>query len=350
MLGPALALISADYAPGGLNGPRLRGRGYALDKSRQRLYTHTVLGLGYSVADRLLSATVDFADCAVSPRRELGAYEALWAQKGASLKSISDQFRTHPGSASSDFVSDAEIEKYAHLALGAIQCAGIRHFGVRIYGTGDYPQKLRDAEHPVELVYFQGHWEWVSTRCVAIIGTRDPSDDGRRSAAKLARCCVADGLTVVSGLARGIDTVAHETAIAESGRTIAVLGTPLTESYPPENRDLQRQIADRHLVISQVPIVRHSQLELAERRHFFPERNVTMSALTEATIIVEAGETSGTLIQARHALKQGRKLFILDNCFRNSTLTWPARLAARGAIRVTSYSDLLQHLAPRDSA
>ena len=182
------------------------------------------------------------------------------------------------------------------------------------------------------------------------MGTRDPSDDGKRRAAKLARCCVADGFTVVSGLARGIDTVAHETTIAAGGRTIAVLGTPITECYPPENRDLQRQIADQHLVISQVPIVRYSNQQFAQRRFFFPERNVTMSALTEATIIVEAGETSGTLIQARHALKQGRKLFILDNCFRNPALSWPAKLAAQGAIRVADYDDIRKHLAPRDTS
>jgi DNA processing protein len=93
--------------------------------------------------------------------------------------------------------------------------------------------------------------------------------------------------------------------------------------YPPENRELQQQIADRHLVISQVPIVRYSQQHFRGKKHFFPERNVTMSALTEATIIVEAGETSGTLIQARHALKQKRTLFILDSCFQNPSLSWP---------------------------
>jgi DNA processing protein len=295
------------------------------------------------------AAEADFADRAISPKRELGAYEALWAREGTWFKSIAEGFRTHSGAIPSDFVSQADIEKYSRLALGAIRAARIKHFGVRIHGAGEYPQKLRDADHPIELLYFQGLWDLVNTRCVAIVGTREPSEDGKRRAAKLARLFVADGFTVVSGLARGIDTVAHTTAIAHGGFTIAVLGTPITEYYPPENRDLQQQIADKHLVISQVPIVRYSQQHVRANSYFFPERNVTMSALTEATIIVEAGETSGTLVQARHALKQKRKLFILDSCFQNSSLRWPEAFAKQGAIRVTDYDDVKRHLAPSNT-
>jgi DNA processing protein len=292
------------------------------------------------------AATADFAARAISPKRELGAYEALWSREGIGFKSLADIFRTHADSVPSDFVSNPDIEKYSRLALAPIHDAGFTNFGVRIHGAGEYPQKLRDAEHPIELLYFQGLWDLVNTRCVAVVGTREPSEEGKARAAKLTRLLVADGFTIVSGLARGIDTVAHQTAIAAGGFTIAVLGTPITECYPPENRDLQQHIADRHLVISQVPIVRYSRQHAGENRYFFPERNATISALTEATIIVEAGETSGTLIQARHALKQKRKLFILDNCFQNPSLNWPERFASQGAIRVTDYEDLKRHLAP----
>src|SRR6266702_2875932 len=163
------------------------------------------------------AVATDFAERAISPKRELGAYEALWAREGTWFKSIAEIFRQHEGSILSDFVSEADVEKYSRLALGAIRDAGIKHFGVRIHGAGDYPPKLRDAEHPVELLYFQGLWDLVNTRCIAIVGTREPSEEGKRRAAKLARLFVADGFTVVSGLARGIDTVAHNTAIAEGG-------------------------------------------------------------------------------------------------------------------------------------
>lgn len=291
------------------------------------------------------AAATDFEARAILPARELGAYEALWAQEGTSFKRLAQMFRAHPDSVPSDFVSRAEAEQYSRLALGAIKAEGIKHFGIRVHGAGEYPEKLRDAEHPAELLYFQGNWDLTSTRCVAIVGTRNPSKEGKHRAAKLARSFVREGFTVVSGLAQGIDTVAHTTAIDAGGHTIAVLGTPITNYYPAENKALQQRIADDYLAISQVPIVRYSRQTFHGNRFFFPERNVTMSALTEATVIVEAGETSGTLIQARHAIHQRRKLFILDSCFRDPKLTWPAKYVERGAIRVTDFDEVMKHLA-----
>jgi len=291
------------------------------------------------------AACANFEERAIVPALELGAYEALWAKEDTWFKSLAELFRRHPGSVPSDFVAKAEAEHYARLALGAIRAARVKHFGIRVNGAGDYPPKLRDAEHPVELLYFQGNWDLTSTRSVAIVGTRNPSEEGRRRAAKLARLFVRADYTVVSGLAQGIDTVVHTTAMEVGGRTIAVLGTPITAVYPRENEPLQKRIADEFLVISQVPIVRYSRQKPNKNRLFFPERNVTMSALTDATIIVEAGETSGTLVQARHALKQRRKLFILDSCFKNPELTWPAKFVERGAIRVTEFDEIIEKLA-----
>ena len=155
---------------------------------------------------------------------------------------------------------------------------------------------------------------------------------------------MARGFVVVSGLAAGIDTAVHRAALESGGATIAVAGTPLGEIYPQENRALQEEIATKHLLISQVPVLRHSKQSPKHNRLFFPERNVTMSALTEATVIVEAGETSGTLVQARAALHQERKLLILDSCFKKSDLTWPARLEKQGAIRITGPGDIWQAL------
>jgi len=156
---------------------------------------------------------------------------------------------------------------------------------------------------------------------------------------------VKDGFTVVSGLARGVDATAHTAAIQAGGKTIAVIGTPLNRSYPKENTALQEGIAQNFLLISQVPVYRYSKQDFRRNRGFFPERNKTMSALTEATVIVEAGQTSGTLIQARAALAQGRKLFILDSCFLNSALTWPHEFELKGAIRVSKYEDIRNNLA-----
>jgi DNA processing protein len=277
----------------------------------------------------------------ISPRRELGAYEALWLEQGATFKTLADRFAKDPTALPSDFVARAAAEACADETLARLKAAGVHQFGVRIHHAGDYPQKLRDARHPVEMLYYQGAWELTETRGVAIVGSRKASPEGVQRAQQLARALVKRNITVVSGLADGIDTAAHTAALEQpEGRTIAVIGTPLGVVYPRFNADLQARIARDHLLISQVPVLRYARQGVPQNRLFFPERNVTMSALTEATIIVEAGETSGTLTQARAALHQGRKLFILESCFQNSDITWPARFAAEGAVRVREYDDL----------
>lgn len=276
----------------------------------------------------------------ISPRRELGAYEALWLEPNATFKSIAEKFALDPSAVPSDFVSTAVAEQRATEVLKLLKAAGIHRFGVRVHHAGDYPLKLRDAQHPIELLYYQGFWELSESRSVAVVGSRKPSDDGLVRARRLVRELVGRDFTVVSGLAAGIDREAHTTAIAEGGKTIAVLGTPLGVNYPSENKDLQTQISENFLVISQVPVLRYSVQHPPQNKFFFPARNVTMSALTEATIIVEASDTSGTLTQARAALQQGRKLFILDSCFTRKDISWPATYEKRGAIRVTKPSDI----------
>lgn len=290
--------------------------------------------------------SADFKARAISPLRELGAYEALWDNPATSFKTLAEKFAARPGAVPSDFVPSAKAWDYAALVQRRFREANVDRFGVRVHGAGEYPQKLRDAAHPVELIYYQGWWDLVESRCVAVVGTRKPTREGIARTRRLVKELVKDDFTIVSGLAAGVDTVAHETAIGENGRTVAVIGTPLSHSYPRDNAALQRKIAKEFLVISQVPVKRYEEQDYRQNRLFFPERNITMSALTEATIIVEAGETSGTLVQARHALQQGRKLFILDSAFRNKRLTWPRRFEEKGAIRVMNYDDIRQHLSP----
>jgi DNA processing protein len=275
----------------------------------------------------------------ISPRRELGAYEALWLEQGATFKTLAEKFAKDPMALPSDMVGRAEADRCAAEVLRVFAKAGVERFGVRINHAGDYPKKLRDARYPVEMLYFQGAWELIEPRAVAVVGSRKASPDGLRRARQVARALVKRDFTVVAGLAEGIDTAAHLEALDEGGRTIAVLGTPLNEYYPKFNKQLQEAIAREQLVISQVPVLRYERQAPPQNRLFFPERNVTMSALTEATIIVEAGETSGTLTQARAALHQNRKLFILDSCFVRG-LSWPARFLAEGAIRVRTYDDI----------
>lgn len=281
---------------------------------------------------------------AILPSMEMGAYEALWAEHGASFKTIADKFGRKPGSLPSDFVEENYARECFEKALNILESDGISKFGIRVHGAGDYPKKLRDAKEPVELFYFQGTWEYVESQSVAIVGTRNPSDEGVLRARRLAKILVQHDYTIVSGLAAGIDTAAHTAAIEAKGRTIAVVGTPLGKIYPKQNQELQRYIAANHLLISQVPIIRYAQQKVPQNRLFFPERNKTMSALTNATIIVEAGETSGTLTQARAALYQNRKLLLLDSLFHRSDITWPRRFLEQGAIRVRTPEEILEHV------
>jgi DNA processing protein len=282
---------------------------------------------------------------AISPWREMGAYEALWDTKAPTFEKIAKRFSAHPGSLPSDFVPDENLcESYATRTVQLLEASGINRFGIRLHGAGEYPKRLRDAYNPVEMLYFQGSWSLTESRCISIVGTRKPSAKGAITARKIATRLAQDGFTIVSGLAEGIDTLAHGAAIAQGKPTIGVIGTPLSHSYPNKNAHLQRFIAKEHLLISQVPVCSYETMSFKMKPAFFPERNITMAALTEATVIIEASDTSGTLSQARAALDQKRKLFILDSCFGVPGHRWPTMYEKRGAIRVRTYRDIIDNL------
>jgi DNA processing protein len=286
----------------------------------------------------------------ISPLREIAAYEALWGREKTSFKWLSELFASHHGSRPSDFVTEGEIESYYSLLKDTIRNNKLEYkINILLEGTFDYPRELKDAREPVELLYFSGNLDYLTTRRIAVVGTRKPTREGLLRTAKLVKLLVKDDFTIVSGLAAGIDTEALSTAIAEKGRTIAVIGTPINQAYPRENVDLQKKIAMEHLLISQVPFERYKKQSHIGNRLFFPERNKTMSALSEATVIIEASETSGTLTQARAALFQKRKLFILDSCFQNKNITWPQKFLEQGAIRVKEYEDIINALPQKAS-
>ncbi len=280
----------------------------------------------------------------ISPFLEMGAYESLWSNPKTTFKSLSCKFAGHPDKFPSDFVSADEALECAETVKRKFDAAGIDKFGVRVQGEMEYLDKFRDVAHPVKLFYFRGWWDLASSRSIAVIGTRNPTPEGLSRARQLVKELVRNNFTVVSGLAAGIDTMAHKTAIEEGGRTIAVIGTPLSHTYPRENAQLQQCIANNFLVISQVPLKRYESQDYRCNRAFFPARNITMSALAEATVIVEAADKSGTLLQARAALNQNRKLFVLDSCFRNLRISWPRKLAEKGARRVKSFDDIAKLL------
>lgn len=175
---------------------------------------------------------------------------------------------------------------------------------------------------------------------VAVIGTRNPSIKGKAQASRLAQLLVNHGFIVVSGLAEGIDTIAHCTSIEKGGKTIAVLGTSLNEVYPKKNNELQREIMLNHLAISQFPVGWPIQ------RKNFPLRNRTMALIVDASIIVEAGNGSGTLSQGWEMLRLGRPLLILKSVCEDRSLSWPREMIEYGAIPLSAPDELFEILPP----
>jgi DNA processing protein len=194
-----------------------------------------------------------------------------------------------------------------------------------------------EAKGAPKTLYCAGHVELVRERgCVAIVGTREPSDDAKNRASRLARFLAQRDIVVVSGLAAGIDTDAHESCIAAGGRTVAVLGTPLDDVYPRANSALQAQIARNHLAISQFAPGSRTQPKN------FVLRNRTMALIASASVIVEAKDHGGSLSQGWEALRMGRPLFLMRSLLSRKDLHWPHEMIAYGAIELREPEQLLE--------
>ena len=199
-----------------------------------------------------------------------------------------------------------------------------------------YPSNLRVIPSPPPFLFYRGELERDDARSVAVVGTRRASDEGVRRARKLAEMLAADGVTVISGLAKGIDTAAHSATLDAGGRTIAVIGTGILRTYPRENAKLCEQIAERGAVVSQF------WPDAPPTKYSFPMRNAVMSGISQGTAVIEASETSGAKMQARIALEQGKRAFLMSSLVTSET--WAQRYLERGAIEVESVDDVLRWL------
>jgi len=201
-----------------------------------------------------------------------------------------------------------------------------------------------EQKHAPKVLFYAGDTGIFSHGArVSIVGSRDASSNGLARASKLASLLVERGIVVVSGLARGIDTAAHTTAIEKGGRTIAVLGTPLDRTYPKENTELQRRIMEDHLAISEFPV------GYSTSPASFPIRNRTMALLSDATVIIEASDNSGSLHQGWEALRLGRRLYITNSSATDKRLNWPAKFISYGACVLAddSLEEFFDSLPPR---
>ncbi|MBU1031607.1 DNA-processing protein DprA [Patescibacteria group bacterium] len=167
----------------------------------------------------------------------------------------------------------------------------------------EYPKILKEIYDPPRVLYYKGTI-FPDEKCIAVVGTRKMTNQGRRETEKFTKGLVMAGFTIVSGLARGIDSVAHKTALAVGGRTIAVLGNGLDHIYPPENINLAKKIVNSGgVILSEYPC------HAPPKPENFPKRNRIISGLSLAVLVVEARENSGSLITARCAVEQGREVF-----------------------------------------
>ncbi|OOC55881.1 MULTISPECIES: DNA-processing protein DprA [Nocardiopsis] len=197
--------------------------------------------------------------------------------------------------------------------------------GIHAFWEDGYPLQLRDVHEMPPVVFTRGTVVPDERRAIAVVGSRKASDRGLEVTGSIARELAREGITVVSGLASGIDTMAHRTALSYGGRTVAVIGTGIDRYYPPENRALQDEIAVRGLLLSQfLP-------DAPPTRQSFPMRNAVMSGYAAATVVVEAGEHSGARIQARMALQHGRPVILPRELLTN---TWAREYARRPGVHV----------------
>jgi len=224
-------------------------------------------------------------------------------------------------------------------AFAEAECFRLATSGARLvtFTSTDYPKSLFEIPDPPPFLYVRGELRCHET-AVAIVGSRRATAYGLQTTARLAESLAAHGVTVISGMARGVDTAAHKGALAANGRTIGVLGCGIDQVYPPENRKLFQEMAERGGLVSEFPL---GTLPLAEN---FPRRNRIISGLSRGVLVVEAAEKSGSLITAQYALEQGRDVFAVPGNISFATSRGSNRLIKQGAKLVDCVEDILEEL------
>jgi DNA processing protein len=212
--------------------------------------------------------------------------------------------------------------------------------GIKILTWQDesYPGRLKEIDQPPPVLYIRGEYLPDDLFAVAIVGTRRVTAYGRQITEEISSFLAANGITVISGLARGVDAIAHQTTLKAGGRTIAVLGSGVDKIYPPEHRRLAEQMMERGAVVSDYA------LGTPPDASNFPPRNRIISGLSLAVVVIEAGETSGALITAEFAAEQGREVFAVPGSILAPQSKGTNKLIQRGALPLLSMSDLMQAL------
>ncbi|NTZ18224.1 DNA-protecting protein DprA [Paenibacillus sp. JMULE4] len=218
-----------------------------------------------------------------------------------------------------------------------------RQIGWTCLWDADYPGLLRETAAPPWILYYRGHLELAHRPCIAMVGTRNPTAYGKVTAQRLSASLSSAGLCVVSGLARGIDSAAHEGALREAGGTIGVLGCSMEQVYPPENKLLYRRISEDGLLLSEYP------LGTKPRPGLFPQRNRIIAGLSLGVVVVEAALNSGSLITADLALEASRDVFAVPGPITSPKSQGTLHWLKLGAKLVTGPEDILEEYRVRIS-
>ena len=275
-----------------------------------------VRGIGPRLANQLLR---EFG----SPGNVFSASRVLLERRGLKPEIIRE---LHDSEAPAR--ADAEIERLEQLGIELVTLA-----------DAEYPALLREIHDPPIVLYARGPWRAAISRpCLAVVGSRRSSSYGVNAAGSLSRELAASGLTIVSGLARGIDAAAHRGALEAGGVTIAVVGTGLESTYPVEHRRLADEIATTGAILSEFP------LGTPPLPQNFPYRNRLLSGLSFGVLIVEAAEHSGSLITARLASEQGRDVYAVPGNITSQTSFGPNYLIKDGAKLIQCGRDILEEL------
>jgi DNA processing protein len=234
-----------------------------------------------------------------------------------------------------------QISSWKSIVDLAAELKRIREFGAAVITqeSPSYPKPLREIHAPPIVLYVWGELQDRDHHAIGIIGARRTTHYGMESAKKIAYQIAYAGLTVISGLARGIDTAAHHGALAAKGRTIAVIGSGLSKLYPPENQVLADKIRNGNGAI-----VSEFSMEIEPDRQTFPMRNRIISGWSHGVLVVEAGLNSGALITASQALEQGRSVYAVPGHINAPSAMGSNRLIQQGAKLVMSASDILDDL------
>jgi len=212
--------------------------------------------------------------------------------------------------------------------------------GIHILTWADdaYPSRLKEIDQPPPVLYIRGEYLLDDVFAVAIVGTRKVTPYGRQVTEEIASFLAANGITIISGLARGVDAIAHQTALKAGGRTLAVLGSGVDKIYPPEHRMLAEQMMTRGAIISDYAVGTPPDASN------FPPRNRIISGLSLAVVVIEAAETSGALITAEFAAEQGREVFAVPGSILAPQSKGTNKLIQNGALPLLTPNDLMQAL------